>query len=124
MPETTGPERSAAHDSAAPSGRRPNDLGRPEVVAVGGGAGGIALARVDQTVTRICALVSEGLAGATAALLDQNHELGRRVIGGDQVIDELTAWVEHSIWEVIRRDALDATGLRSAVVILLVLPEL
>jgi phosphate transport system protein len=109
MLKTTDPESSAArHSAAAP------DVAATEVL----------LARVDQTVTRLFALVSEALVGATAAVLEQDHELGRLVIVGDQVIDDLTAHVEQSIWEVIRRDALDATGFRYAVVILLVLPEL
>ena len=73
---------------------------------------------------RLFALVSEALAGATMALLDQDRERGQSVVDGDRVIDELTSRVEHSIWERISGDSPDNHTLRSAVGILLILPEL
>ena len=79
---------------------------------------------VDQPVTRLFALVSEALAGATQALLDQDRQLGQGVVDGDRAIDELTSEVEQSIWEGISSDAPDVDGLRYAVGILLILPEL
>ena len=81
-------------------------------------------AAVDQPVTRLFALVSEALARATSALLDQDQELGQSVVDGDQAIDERTAQVEQSIWEGISQDSPDTDSLRYAVGILLILPEL
>ena len=78
---------------------------------------------VDGPVTRLFALVSEALAGATPALLDQDRELGQSVVDGDQAIDELTRAVEQSIWEGISQDSPDADGLRYGVGILLILPS-
>ncbi len=83
-----------------------------------------ALASIDQSVAQLFALVREALAGATMALLDQDHELGLSVVAGDRTIDELTARVENSTWQMISRQTLDPTSLRQAVGILLMLPEL
>lgn len=79
---------------------------------------------VDGPVRRLFALVSEALAGATMALLDQDRERGQSVVDGDRVIDELTSQVEHSIWEQLTHASPDTDALRSAVGILLILPEL
>ena len=79
---------------------------------------------VDGPVTRLFALVSEALAGATQALLDQDRQLGQSVVDGDRAIDELTSAVEQSIWEGISNDSPDVDGLRYGVGILLILPEL
>ena len=70
------------------------------------------------------ALVSEALAGATQALLDQDRQLGQSVVDGDRAIDELTSAVEQSIWEGISKESPDVDGLRYGVGILLILPEL
>lgn len=79
---------------------------------------------VDGRVTQLFALVSEALAGATQALLDEDRELGQRVVDGDRLIDELTSQVEQSIWEGIGTDSSDVDRLRHAVGMLLILPEL
>ena len=79
---------------------------------------------VDEPVTRLFALVSEALAGATQALLDQDRQLGQCVVNGDRAIDELTSEVEQSIWKGISSASPDVDGLRYAVGILLILPEL
>jgi phosphate transport system protein len=84
----------------------------------------LARASIDQLVTRLFALVSQALARATTALLDQDQELGQTVVDGDQAIDELTAQVEQSIWEGLSPDSPDPGSLRYAVGILLILPEL
>jgi phosphate transport system protein len=46
------------------------------------------------------------------------------VVDGDRLIDGLTSQVEQSIWERIIRGSSDSDSLRSAVGILLILPEL
>jgi phosphate transport system protein len=79
---------------------------------------------IDASVSRLFALVSEALASATMALLDQDEERGQAVVTGDHAIDELTAQVEHTIWEDISRDSPDPINLRYAVGILLILSEL
>jgi phosphate transport system protein len=79
---------------------------------------------VDEPVTRLFALVSEALAGATRALLDQDRPLGQCVVDGDRAIDELTSQVEQTIWEDITKNSPDVDGLRHAVSMLLILPEL
>jgi phosphate transport system protein len=79
---------------------------------------------IDEAVARLFALVSEALASATMALLDQDQERGQSVVTGDQAIDELTAEVEQTIWEDITRGSPDPVSLRYAVGILLILPEL
>jgi phosphate transport system protein len=79
---------------------------------------------VDGPVSRLFALVSEALARATQALLAGDSELGQGVVDGDRAIDTLTSQVEHSIWEGITESSPDADGLRYAVGILLILPEL
>jgi phosphate transport system protein len=79
---------------------------------------------VDGPVRRLLALVSEALAGATVALLDQDRERGQSMVDGDRIIDHLTSQVEHTIWEKMSRSSPDNDTLRSAVGILLILPEL
>ena len=79
---------------------------------------------MDEPVTRLFALVGEALAGATRALLDQDRQVGQCVVDGDRVIDDLTSQVELSIWEEITKNSPDVDGLRHAVGILLILPEL
>jgi phosphate transport system protein len=79
---------------------------------------------VDRRVARLFALVREALAGATIALLDKDRDLGQSVVARDQSIDELTAQVGQSMWEVINSAAFDAARRRQAVLILLMLPEL
>ena len=79
---------------------------------------------VNRRVARLFALVREALARATSALLDQDRDLGQSVVAGDRAIDELTAQVGQSVWDVITGDALEPVGRRQAMVILLMLPEL
>jgi phosphate transport system protein len=81
-------------------------------------------ATIDRQVARLFALVSEALVGATTALLDDDRDLGQSVVARDQTIDEVTADVGQSMWEVINNLAFDAARRRQAVLILLMLPEL
>ncbi len=69
------------------------------------------------------ALVSEALAQSTHALLNGDLEMGRRVVAGDQEVDDLTAEVEMLVWEQIDL-ATGAPELRRLIGILLILPEL
>ena len=78
---------------------------------------------IDRKVSQLFALVSEALAQATLALLTGDLDMGRRVVAGDQAVDDLTAEVELLVWEQIE---LPSAGLelRQLVGILLILPEL
>lgn len=78
----------------------------------------------EQGVLTLFALVSEALARSSWALLAEDRQLGQSVVDGDRAIDDLTARVETSIWERIERDRPEWDQLRSAVGILLILPEL
>ncbi len=78
---------------------------------------------VDRKVTQLFALVSQALAQATHALLHGETELGRQVVEGDQVVDDLTSDVELLVWQQIDR-AEGAVPLRQLIGLLLILPEL
>ncbi len=78
---------------------------------------------IDRKVSQLFALVSEALAQATLALLTGDLDMGRRVVEGDQAVDDLTAEVELLVWEQI--DLLSpGPELRLLIGILLILPEL
>jgi len=78
---------------------------------------------IDRKVSQLFALVSEALAQSTHALLNGDLEMGRRVVAGDQDVDNLTAEVEMLVWQQIDRPAA-GPGLRQLIGILLILPEL
>ncbi len=78
---------------------------------------------IDRKVSQLFALVSEALAQSTHALLHGDFEVGRRVVSGDQEVDELAAEVEMLVWEQIDVRAGDPE-LRQLIGILLILPEL
>ena len=58
---------------------------------------------IDRKVSQLFALVSEALAQATHALLNGDLDMGRRVVAGDQIVDDLTAEVEMLVWRQIDR---------------------
>lgn len=78
---------------------------------------------IDRKVGQLFALVTEALAQATGALLNGDLEMGRRVVAGDQAVDDLTAEVEMLVWGEIDRPS-SGQDLRHLVGILLILPEL
>jgi phosphate transport system protein len=81
---------------------------------------------IDRKITQLFALVSEALAQSTHALLNGDLDMARRVVAGDQDVDELTAEVEMLVWELIDRPTGSTGGpeLRPLIGILLILPEL
>ncbi len=79
---------------------------------------------IDRRVGQLFALVSEALASATHALLHGEIAVGRAVIEGDRVIDELTSDVERTVWDRINAESPVGDELRRLIVILLILPEL
>jgi phosphate transport system protein len=72
----------------------------------------------------VFAQVTEALARSTAALLDDDHELGQAVVEGDHVIDEATTQIESAVWQRVKWDRPDWPQLRRAIGVLLILPEL
>lgn len=78
---------------------------------------------IDRKVSQLFALVSEALAQATLALLTGDLDMGRRVVEGDQAVDDLTAEVELLVWEQIDLVS-PGPELRLLIGILLILPEL
>jgi phosphate transport system protein len=79
---------------------------------------------IDIRMTQLFALVSEALAGATAALLGNDPATGLAVVEGDQTVDDLTAEVELLVWRQLDDERVPVAALRHLVGILLILPEL
>jgi phosphate transport system protein len=79
---------------------------------------------IDTLMTQLFALVSESLAGATAALLGNDVATGLIVVESDQAVDDLTADVEILVWQRLEDDATPVDVLRHLVGVLLILPEL
>jgi phosphate transport system protein len=79
---------------------------------------------IEARMRQLFALVSEALAGATAALLGNDASVGAAVVEGDQIVDDLTAEVELMVWQQIDDQDTPGTSLRHLVGILLILPEL
>ena len=81
-------------------------------------------ASIDHKVIELFALVSEALARATHALLNDEPLLGQSVIDGDQDVDALTAEVELLIWDELQERPVQGEELRYLVGLLLIIPEL
>jgi phosphate transport system protein len=79
---------------------------------------------VEESVTRLFALVSEALAGATEALLGNDSAIGIAVVEGDQTVDDLTAEVELLVWPELDHAKTSRPRRRHLVGVLLILPEL
>jgi phosphate transport system protein len=79
---------------------------------------------IEARVVQLFALVSEALAGATEALLDNDASVGSAVVQGDQLVDDLTAEVELMVWRQIEDESTPSASLRHLVGMLLILPEL
>lgn len=79
---------------------------------------------IDLGVTRLFALVSEALAGATIALLSDERETAVSIVAADLVIDDLTEEIEELVWKRIETNLIPVSDLRELVNVLLILPEL
>ena len=78
---------------------------------------------IDRSVLQLFALVSEGLAQATHALLAGERETGLAVVERDQRVDELAAEVEQLVWAELEQEP-PVDELRHLVGTLLILSEL
>lgn len=79
---------------------------------------------IDLGVSRLFALVSEALAGATMALLGDERETAESIVEADLVIDDLTSEIEELVWNQIETTEPQAAELRNLISVLLILPEL
>lgn len=80
---------------------------------------------IDEQVLHMFALVSEGIAAATAAFLGGDLEVARRVVADDPLIDELQHRIEHEVEDrLVRGRAVSPAEARSLIAVLRIVPEL
>ncbi|MDQ1394979.1 MAG: phosphate transport system protein [Acidimicrobiaceae bacterium] len=82
------------------------------------------LAEIDGQVIRLLALVGEGLAAATEALLSTDIDIAKDVIARDHLIDEVYLQVEHLVQQSLARQSPMAADLRFLLSVLRIVPEL
>lgn len=83
------------------------------------------IAEIDRSVLHLFALVTEGLAAATAAFLDNDCAAARAVVAGDRRIDLLESDVEELVTRrLLARPAPPADVLQMLVAVLRIVPEL
>lgn len=82
------------------------------------------LERIDEEVRRLFALVSEGVAGATDALLMGDRQAARDLVARDHAIDELYVSVEEIVQRQFALQAPLASDLRFMLSVLRIVPEL
>ena len=81
--------------------------------------------KIDQQVTHLFAMVSEGVAAATAAFLGGDTEAARALVAGDQSIDRLQSSTEDLVEQELAMSLpADEVELRRLVSILRIVPEL
>jgi phosphate transport system protein len=97
--------------------RRP--AARPVTISTDDGSG-----RLEADVTRLFALVSEALAGATDALLAGEPSEASSVVAADEAIDDLSGRLSERIWEDFDRLVPANDEVRRLVGLLLIVPEL
>jgi phosphate transport system protein len=82
------------------------------------------LDEIDGHVTQLFALVKEGLAAATDALLSADREAGRAVVQKDRLVDELYLRVEELTLREVALQGPVASDLRFLLSVLRIVPEL
>jgi phosphate transport system protein len=82
------------------------------------------LLRVDQLVRQLFALVSEGVAGATDALLTGDRQAARDLVARDEVLDALYVEVEDVVQRQFALQSPMANDLRFLLSVLRIVPEL
>ncbi|MGI9021960.1 MAG: phosphate signaling complex PhoU family protein [Acidimicrobiales bacterium] len=85
---------------------------------------GSALPAIHSQVLRLFAMVTEGLAAATAAFLSGDREAARRLVAEDRLIDELQCSTEELVHTELSRPERSDDDLRLFVSVLRVVPEL
>jgi phosphate transport system protein len=79
---------------------------------------------IDENVTQLFALVGEGLAAATDALLASDHDAASAIIRRDQLIDRLYLNIEEMVQRQFALQAPVATDMRYLLSMLRIVPEL
>jgi phosphate transport system protein len=79
---------------------------------------------IDAHVIRLFALVTEGVAAATEALLNGDREIAERLTQSDEEIDRLNAEIEEIVQRELLRESPVASELRFMLSVLRVVPEL
>lgn len=82
------------------------------------------LDEIDEKVTRLFALVTEGLAAATDSFLTGDRATARRIVGSDALIDDLYADVEVLVQRNLLLQAPVASEMRYLLSMLRIVPEL
>jgi len=82
------------------------------------------LEEIDRQVVQLFGLVSEGLAGATDALLAGDRESARALVARDRIIDDIYVEVEDLVQSVIALQSPMAEDLRFLLSVLRIVPEL
>ncbi len=82
------------------------------------------LQSIDRQVIALFALVSEGLAGATDALLGGDKDAARSLIAQDEVVDDRVGSLEESVRDVLAGSRLSRADLAHMIAVLQILPEL
>jgi phosphate transport system protein len=82
------------------------------------------LAEIDSQVVQLLALVGEGLAAATDALLSGDAEVARALMEREGLIDSLYHDVERLVQQQLARQSPMATDLRFLLSVLRIVPEL
>lgn len=82
------------------------------------------LQQIDEQVLRLFALVSEGLAGATEALLAGDREAARALVERDEILDALYVDVETLVQRQFALQSPMAVDLRFLLSVLRIVPEL
>jgi phosphate transport system protein len=82
------------------------------------------LERIEQQVRQLFALVSEGVAGATDALLTGDRQAARDLVARDELMDALYVDIEDVVQRQIALQAPMANDLRFLLSVLRIVPEL
>jgi len=82
------------------------------------------LARIDKQVLGLFSLVSEGLAGATDALLAGDREAAKVLVARDELIDQTYRDIEELVQRQLTLQAPMASDLRFLLTVLRIVPEL
>ncbi len=107
-----------------PSRRRSTDFDA-ETEALPGLAGPEpVIPEIDATLVQIFALVGEGIAGATHALLTSDREAAKSLVAQDEIIDELVNGLSRVVEEALIGPGRRAEERQELIVILKMLPDL
>jgi len=79
---------------------------------------------IDRQVIQLFALVGDGIAGATHALLAGDREAAKALVARDEEVDSLYRQIERLVQDQITDSRLSPEALREQIAVLRVLPEL